>query len=384
MGILCGIFTGLVPGIHPNTVIFTLFPLYLSFQVPLSVFGVFLASLSVVHTFLDFLPAIFVSAPDADAALTSVFSSETVEKGRGLEVYMKTVYGGALGVVFALALGLLSFVFLKPLYGFLTGIMPFVLLFFIFFLVLDSGGLSSLPLAFLCGVFGVVSLNSGVNQSFVFIPIFSGLFAVPAVWSVLSSGRGIPEQRSSDVSFSECLGGGLLGTASGFVAGVIPGVGGAVSASFLAPLADLDRDGFATALGAVNTTDILFSLVSLHLLGASRSGPAVALEMAGTGPDLLVIFVASVLAAAVTVPVTSLVARQYLILLRSVPVESLLSGVLVFLVGAVAIFTGFQGLLILVAGSALGYVSLIEGDRRVCMMVLLVPALISYSFPGAL
>lgn len=61
-GVIAGIFTGLIPGVHVNLVSLLLLSMsgyLLGFTTPL-VLCVFIIALSVVHTFLDSIPSIFL------------------------------------------------------------------------------------------------------------------------------------------------------------------------------------------------------------------------------------------------------------------------------------------------------------------------------------
>ena len=82
LGVLLGTITGLVPGFHPNNVAFILLSLspvilaelhFLTALVPSETILILVASTilaaSVSHTFLSFIPAAFIGAPEGDTAL---------------------------------------------------------------------------------------------------------------------------------------------------------------------------------------------------------------------------------------------------------------------------------------------------------------------------
>jgi len=110
LGVLSGVFTGLIPGIHPNTVIFGSMPLYFYLDIEFLSYLSFIAGLSVSHTFHDFfLPAIFLSAPEADAALSSIPGTQMAAEGRGIEAFYYTVGGGVFSVIVCIYFWLLYF-----------------------------------------------------------------------------------------------------------------------------------------------------------------------------------------------------------------------------------------------------------------------------------
>lgn len=71
-GVLAGVITGLVCGIHPNTIIFASMPVYIGTDIEFMIYASFISGLSVSHTFHDFLPAIYMQAPYANTALSTI------------------------------------------------------------------------------------------------------------------------------------------------------------------------------------------------------------------------------------------------------------------------------------------------------------------------
>jgi len=384
IGLISGIFTGLIPGIHPNTVIFTSVPFYLSSGTSIGLYTVFITTLSVTHTFCDFLPAIFISSPDAESALAVINGRSAVEQGKGLEMFQYTVFGGLLSLIPVLFISGLSLIYLEQAYTYLESLMPYILLFFLFFIVFDSKQrFNSFLVVLFAGALGVISFETNVNQSYVFIPLFSGLFAFPAVLRSIKEDFKVPEQDDPEVDKFSAFKGSLAGSFAGFIAGVIPGVGGAVSTTFVSPLMDLSNRRFISALGAVNTTDIIFSLITLHLLGNARSGVSVALQFFSTEINLFFLILVTLLAVLPSAFLAIKISKIYVDLLNRFPLKIVLSAVLVFLVGITLYMTGFTGLIVLMTSALIGEASLEIGNRKACMAVLIVPAIIFFTGIGA-
>lgn len=385
LGILAGVITGLIPGIHPNTVIFTSLPLYLESNIGLPVYLAFLTGISISHTFHDFLPAIFLSAPDADAALAAVSAPEMLANGRGLEAFRYTVYGGLVSIFAAAAATVPLFYTLDRIYSAINPFMEYILLFFLFYIIFESDRvLDSAAVAVFSGALGIISFQSPVNQQFVLVPVFSGLFAVPAVASMLQIEFEIPEQRKPETSFFSGLRGGLTGTAAGLMAGILPGVGPAVSTSFLTPLMEGSRKNFLSAMGAVNTSDMVFSLLTLQLVGRARSGTSVALQaLSAPSREQMVLLGAltafSVLASSF---LALKVSEVYEELVRKIPLDYLLYLVLVSVVSATLALTGLTGLLVLLVSTLIGMAATESSQRKACMAVLIVPSILFFSGIG--
>ena len=82
-GIVCGFFSGLIPGIHVNTICAILLSVFVSsFTISPELIIVFIASLAVTHTFFDVLPGLFLGIP-GDSTFALLPGHDLVKKGYG-------------------------------------------------------------------------------------------------------------------------------------------------------------------------------------------------------------------------------------------------------------------------------------------------------------
>jgi len=117
IGVLLGTATGIIPGIHPNNVALILLSLLPALSHSLSAFlpathiPMLLASLliaaSITHTFLSFIPAAFVGAPEGDTALCVLPAHHLLLEGRAYEAVKLSAAGSFLALIS-------SFLFLMP------------------------------------------------------------------------------------------------------------------------------------------------------------------------------------------------------------------------------------------------------------------------------
>ena len=63
IGVWIGAATGLIPGVHPNTIIFVSVPIYLSSEMEFMSYAGLLIGCSVSHTFHNFVPSIYLRSP---------------------------------------------------------------------------------------------------------------------------------------------------------------------------------------------------------------------------------------------------------------------------------------------------------------------------------
>jgi len=382
LGIISGIITGITPGIHPNTVIFTSMPVYLSSSISQGIYISYMTGLSVSHTFHDFLPAIFISTPDAEAALSSIAAPEMVENGKGLEAFYASVRGGMQALLVILLLLLPLYFFLKPVYQALSSQMHFILVFFLFYVIsISDDTIKSILISVFSGSLGLLAFQSNVNQQFVLLPVFSGLFAVPSIISMLGEEFEMPEQQDLEPSLMDLQRSSVAGTLAGLLAGTVPGIGPAISTSFLTPIMDKSRKSFIAAMGAVNTSDIIFSLISLALLGRARSGVSVALQAIGkpTNSRIIMFLALSAFSVIFSGFVAIKVSKKYQEYIRKVELEKVLYLVAGTISVSTVVLTGFGGLLILLISSSVGMVSMKWDLRKECMMVLIIPSILSFA-----
>jgi putative membrane protein len=377
LGVLLGAFTGIVPGIHPNTVIFTSLPIYIGTGVDFLSYAALISGLSVSHTFHDFLPSIYLQAPDANTALSTMPGAEKAAIGKGPEAFHSTLLGGITSVAaLIILLPVLAF-FLADFYSVLRPLMAYIVAFFLFFLIFREKSKEAVLTASLSGVLGILALNSGPGGQFILMPVFAGLFAVPAVSSSLRRNFELPEQELS----SEFKGrrGGVAGVLAGLIAGTVPGVGAAGSTTFLSPLMK-DQDDFLAGMGAVNTTDITVSFLAILLIGKARSGAAVALQSvsAPVKSEIYLLIGISIFCAGVSALLALRTEKVFLKGLERLDFRMASYLVLAVLFISTLFLTGWFGVLTLLTASGIGFYSLRNGCRACCMAVLLIPSIMFF------
>ncbi len=382
LGTLVGVFTGLTPGIHPNTVVFTFLPFYFVFNPDFILFMSFISGLTVSHTLHDFLPALFLKAPEAENALASIPGLEMVAEGEGRKAFVLTLIGGLTSIyVFILGLPIL-FLFLSFIYPYIESVMLYILLFFLFFIIFNSqSSLNAALVTVLSGSLGLLTLNTGFQQQFILMPVFAGLFAVPAITYSLFQEFGIPDQEESFSIEGENIFSGGTGFLAGLLAGIVPGIGAAIATSFLTPLMDTDSKKFMTGLGGVNTSDILISFLALYLIGKPRTGSSVALQTISevTFAQIGFLVGACIFGSGIAGILALKNLDIFLGLVERVNFRILGLSTLTLITGIVGLTTGFYGILVYSTASFIGTVALLKGSWAACMSVLILPAVSFFS-----
>lgn len=383
-GIALGTVSGLVPGLHANTLALLLAATAGSVPGPRVYVGAAMLAAGVTHTFLDVVPALALGVPDPAMAAGALPSHRLVIEGRGREALRLSALGSAGAVVLAVPLALPVTWLMLRLYPLVTAHLPLVLGAIAALLVVSEpgwdrrvGAVCSLAVS---GGLGLAVLDAPVAGALpvadVLVPVFSGLFGAPVLLAAIE-GEGVPPQADAAVTTPPRAVAGLatVGTLCGAVVGYLPGVSSAVAATLALGLTtQRGPRAFVVTTSGVNTATAVFALFALVVFGDPRTGVLVALDRASVPlvlPSLLAAVAISAVVAAVLVP---RLGDRYLRRIGRLDPARLSVGVLVGLLGLSAVFAGLLGVGIFAAATLAGHLPPATGCRRATLMgVLLVP-----------
>lgn len=391
LGIVGGTFTGLVPGVHPNTVAAILLAFtssLLAFFTPHAV-AVFIISMAISNTFLNFIPSVFIGAPEGDTALSVLPGHRFLLKGQAQEAICLTVAGGLGVMLLSFMMFPLVSVALPILYAGVKGYMAWLLLSIAGVMILLDDGFKRLYglLVFgLSGMLGVMTMQTPLlpDQNMLF-PIFTGLFGISTLIISLGSGIIVPHQNESPVRLDrrDTVLGSVKGFFSGMLMGVLPGIG-AAQAGVLSQEISRGKSlkEFMVSLGGINTVAALFSLMALYLISKPRSGAAIAVQevLINFGPGELALLMATALfSAGVGAFLTIRLGRWFAGMFRKLDYQKVSVSIIVMLIGMVAVMTGPIGILYMVTSTAIGLLPPLLGVKRThCMGVLMLPIMLFY------
>ncbi len=383
-GICLGTVSGLVPGLHANTLALLLAATAGSVPGPRVYVGAAMLAAGVTHTFLDVVPALSLGVPDPAMAAGALPSHRLVIEGRGREALRLSALGSAGAVVLAVPLAVPVTWLMVRLYPLVTAHLSLVLGGIAVLLVFTEsrwtargGAVVSLAAS---GGLGLLALDLPVTGALpvadVLVPVFSGLFGAPVLLAAIE-GEGVPPQADPSVTASRRTIALLttVGTCCGAVVGYLPGVSSAVAATLALGLTTQHGPrAFVVTTSGVNTATAVFALFALIVFGDPRTGVLVALNRANVPlalPSLLAAVAIAGVVAAILVPVLG---DRYLRTVGQLDPARLSVGTLVGLVGLSALFAGPMGIGIFGAATLVGHLPPITGCRRATLMgVLLLP-----------
>jgi len=433
LGVLIGLVTGLLPGLHVNNVTLILLSLagtIITISSPLSAYGIsaqfivvlicgLIISVSLSHAFHQNLPSTFIGAPNEDTALSVLPAHSLLLKGEGYKAVSLAVLGciGALLVCLALFFPL-RFVLGSPLnfYTMLRDILVWVLIAIVMLMIatektritefglqgkasVAAGMLFAAFVLALSGVFGLLIFNLSVASPIglpapVLFPALAGLFGLPTILNSLVVKTEVPEQNIAPLLLNRIekkstLISVLSGSFAGIFVSIIPGLTtatGTVLAMNLRQKSSTEQT--IVTLASVNTAAAFFVVIVLFVLLKARSGVTIAVSsllppetwtnilMPQTLTYLLMFLVLSgCLSYFSTLYVAKLFAKKF----SRIPYIPLVSFTVMFIVALVVLFTGILGIVVLLVATCIGFLPICWGVRRShCMGVLLIPIILYF------
>lgn len=382
-GVLVGILFGLMPGLHPNVII-----LFIPFIVTLNIGQfetvTFVISMAITNSVVNMIPSILLGAPDAGNELSILPGHKMLLNGQGYEAIKLTVVGGFGAVLLAVIL-LPALVFVVPLlWGFIKAWVFILLIVVSCILILsekENKKFLALLVFIMAGSIGLMLNKIPVNSVMILFPVFSGLFGISFMLLQLKNKTSVPKQKSGDIFVSKKTlnKSVVLGTVGGIIAGFLPGVG----SSQIASLATVDKNdhSFLTTLGALTTSNVLLSVLSLWLIERSRSGAAVILEQTinvGFSEFLLMVII-SLITIGFSVVVTLFMAKRFVSVVEKINYSALSKFIIILIVVMTILFSGLWGLFLLATCTSLGlFANLVNIKRTSLMAVLLVPTILYF------
>lgn len=385
LGFFLGVLFGLVPGIHPNMIIL-LVPLFVSFNIPMLPLLAFIVSLAVSNAVVDFIPSVFLGAPEPGNELSVLPGHKMLMEGHGYDAVKLSAVGALGSVIFIVPLLPALILFIPFLYGLARPYIHLLLVFFVFVMTLTERTLAkkaaSLFVFLFAGVVGILSFRLPVNDVLALFPLLSGFFGISMLCLQLNKKSSVPKQGKRGIYVSRKLinRSVVKGTIGGVFSGFLPGVGTSQIAAALSY--EKNEKSFLVSVGAISVGNIVLSILSLWLIGRARSGAAVVIDQLytiGFG-EFLFIAAVSVLSCGLAVLAVLLLSRRVLRLLEKIDYSKASCVVIALIILLTFAFTGLYGLLLLLIASAFGVFVNLAGVKRGSMMgVLMLPTILFYA-----
>jgi len=407
-GSALGTCTGLIPGIHVNTlasIMLVSYPAIGSFissfsdpaYVPVIV-SACIMSASVVHSFVAYVPAVFIGAPDPDEVLTVLPGHRLLMRGHGMKAIRAAAIGSAVGAASAILLAIpIQYLMLHGLADKLNLLTVAVLMFTLLAIILKEHGVKNkfwaMVLVLASGTLGLICMDLPIQsvgimgEGTLLFPMLTGLFGMPALLSSFKNAS-VPPQEDDGLPPVDHLPG-IKGVLMGTIAGWYPGITATAGASLSSVFMPEDRpEKFISVVASIGTVTSIFSLVTLSVSGSGRTGTVLVIrEIVGDSisgfcsPEFLLLLLCTAIASFLGYHLTIGAGKIMSRMTNKIDTRLLSKIVVCVIVALVLLLTGPFGLLILLISLLIGMIPLgMEISRIPLAGCLMFPVLVHHLF----
>ena len=400
-----GTFTGLVPGIHVNTLSAVMLASYqlitdmISPFVPAGTEGICVAccifSASIVHSFVDYVPSVFIGAPDPDDVVGMLPGHRLLSQGRGMVAIRAAAIGSCIGACASTIISIpLQYLLFNGLGDQLNSLTWIVLIFVIGMMILHEETYTGMFWAAVCiiisGIFGLICMDADIPssgplmESTLLFPMLTGMFGITAMLSSLKNTK-IPEQ-TDDVEHPVGIIPGLKGLITGTLTGWFPGITattGAVISGTITP--EKSAEGFISMVASIGTASAVMMLTTMSVTGSGRSGATVIIaeilgdEIIGMmNQYYLMLLLTAAVASYIGYRMTISCGRMMMHLTNRIDSKKLNISCLILVIVLVYLLTGPYGLLIMTISALIGLLPIKFGVSRITLTgCLIIPTALS-------
>lgn len=387
LGIIAGTFTGLTPGIHINLVAALLFILsatLLAFTSPI-VLACFIVSMATAHNFIDFIPSIFLGAPEESTALSVLPGHKLLLEGRGYEAIKLTTIGCYIGIILLFILIPLFLLILPDIYETLSWLVPFVLILASAFLILkEKNPILGLIIFISAGVIGVLSLNFYIIREPLF-PLLTGLFGISTILISINEKTVLPKQyiTKETIKTKEIISILPSSIIASSLCSFLPGLGSSQAAVIGSQLEkDSSKpENFLVLLGIISTLVLGLNFAALYIINKSRSGAGIIIQKLIpnlTLNQIWLILVVMLISGSIAVFLSMAFARIFAKNISKINYIKVNVAILIILVIMSIFISGWLSLLVIITATALGILAIKTSVRRIQLMGCLIVPVIMY------
>ena len=363
IGIFLGILSGLIPGLHSNTIISILSSLGLTNDQ----LAVIIITLFPVHLIVSFIPSIFFGIPEQQTVISVLPGQRLVLEGKGLIALKIVLLAALFSVLISIALFYFSLSFFDVVYSLIRPYVGYILtVFSLIFLVRTKNPILSAFIFVLAGMLGYYSLNANIKDQF--LPLFSGMFAMAAILNYKKSK--IPKQKDEEIelniNFFKFV---LLGTIAGMFADLLPGISSPSQvATFLTIFMPINTLGYLATLSSIVMSEAIFSFATTASIEKSRVGATAYLSEVINVQDNLLFLLTLFLIATIISALIVYLARKYIGKLAEIDFSVFNILIAVYLFAIIVILDGLIGIMIFVLASILGFLTIQFNIERTNLM----------------
>lgn len=384
LGVFVGTITGITPGIHINLISIILVSLITPTAEKIPLIIVFIVSMTLTHTFMDFIPAIFLGAPDEDTGLSIMPGHDLLLKGLGHHAVKLTIIGSTIAIVSLVVIVPLFSLFIPRIYPFLNKMMGWALIWISILLIYTekNSKTKAIIIFLLAGILGFGSPNIGIKEPL--LPLLTGLFGSSTIIYSIKTKTKIPEQKIEKLPIlkKDLIKPSLTTILVSPICALLPGLGasqGAIIGSVIT--GKTSKEQFLILLGSINTIIATLSFYILFLIKKSRTGVASAISQITniTNKEMILIFTTILISTIILIPYTNFLSKKFAKYINKVNYSKISLSILLLLSLIIIFISGYLGFLVFISSTLIGLTCIELNVRKGFLMgSLLIPTIIYY------
>ncbi len=381
LGTLLGTISGILPGIHSNLLAAGI--LYLTNYIKINPLYAltFIISIGITHTFVDFIPSVFLSCPSQEKSLLP--GHELLNQGRGNQAVFLSSFGSLLGIFLITILSPILIYTFPKINLLLKNKIEYLLILILFFSIFkEKQKLKTILVILITGTLGTLVLKLNIKDPL--LPLLTGLFATPLIIESIKNKIEIPKQDEEIEMPKEIKKSILLSTFSSLICGFLPGVGISQSATIATSFSKTKREGFIFILGTINTMILILSFIVLYTISKTRTGiassvkdlfPSISIKI------LIFILIISIFSGIISFFIAIFLSNKFSKIITKINYQKISIFILIFVFLLNLIMVKFKGIIILISATIIGLYSNNLGIKKTNMMsCILIPTIIFYLF----
>jgi putative membrane protein len=379
-GILAGTFTGLIPGIHINLISSLLITLSTTIYFE-PIYGLtFITSMAITHTFIDFIPSVFLGCPDTDTELSILPGHKLLKNKKGYEAIHLSNKGSLIAIFITILIAFPSIILIKKIYSITQNLIPIILIATTTLLILsEKNKKNAIKILIITGILGLSINTLNVNQPL--LPLLSGLFGTSNIILSLKNKTKIPKQKitKQKINLKKPI---ISAISSAPLCSFLPGLGSGQAAIIGNTIKKNSKKQFLILTGIINTLVMSFSFISLYTINKTRTGATIAikeiinpLETKHMLLILTIILITGLISYFITDKLSKIIAKKF----HKINYTKINYVTLTIIMMITFLLSKFIGIIILIISTMVGIYSIKNNVRRTNMMgSLIIPTILYY------
>ncbi len=383
-GILLGIITGLLPGIHINSVIVLMLE-FMQKITPQAATAII--SMSITNQVVSFTPSILFGMPSEQNYTSTLTGHEFARKGMALHAIRLCTIGATAGLIIAIITTPIIIAFLEKTTDYFTAITQAILTIILALMVLREKTLEQKKWAAIIIILssgtGFFLLNNSLFTNNIFI-LVTGFFGLPTIILALTEKNFMPKQKkiTKKTSLKKTTKTGALSNIAAMIGTVFP----ALSPNEMIFLASEFRNKtsktkYLLLSGGVATATFFYSFIAVLFIGKARNASAEAIKQTQNLPPefTIITIIASITACCIGALASEFFAKKIIEKTEKINYTTLNKAILFFIIGLSFFTGGFFGLIALASATSTGLLA-VNADikRSTCMAFLIAPTIMLY------